>query len=251
MRSRDPPRIQRSHGVSPLSPRRLSRNGCSSRRRLITRTAVINRKAFNVKLGLLGPVGDRGANRGCVCLIYNSRASRGGPCSNVCTPPSFFRKAKGAQRFSVIPRARGWENKNTNWPLLGILSPGDVFDDDSTHGLSSTPRNLSSLGSSTVRQDVASALLNCTHRPREISNLILKRCHRGYGKYTRVGARWMLCYRACGLKCVRIYAGCWGRCVMDGFSVQVRIFYLGSVWWWYTMVLWRRFGILWWSFCEE
>lgn len=58
---------------------------CTSWPELITQAAVISRKAFNVKLGLRRPVGDRGANRGCVCLIYNSRASQPA-LANVYTP---------------------------------------------------------------------------------------------------------------------------------------------------------------------
>lgn len=35
---------------------------------------VISSEGFNVKLGSPRPARDRSANRGCVCVIYNSRS---------------------------------------------------------------------------------------------------------------------------------------------------------------------------------
>lgn len=80
---------------------------CTSWPELITQAAVISRKAFNVKLGLRRPVGDRGANRGCVCLIYNSRASQPA-LANVYTPSSS--KTEGRPTIFCHP-TRGWKIK--------------------------------------------------------------------------------------------------------------------------------------------
>lgn len=146
---------------------------CTSWPELITQAAVISRKAFNVKLGLRRPVGDRGANRGCVCLIYNSRASQPA-LANVYTP-FFFQNWREANDF--LSSHAGVENKNTYCPLLGILP--------ATHPI--FPRVVLSFASYFIVSSFFASFINCIDDGK-IFNLITSwHCRHSVEEYSNTG----------------------------------------------------------------